>query len=910
VGQVLSLFIFGGLMAMRNHFVLYAVILTALCMSTICGCGNSNSPVSPDPASLDRVVEAHSGRLLLGMFHASFDPMACEFEVTPLRSSEFTVNITQFLQPPVTPVNNVYLSLDPTSDIFNGYLVFDMTIRHPFMGFDKFHGFDFRTIFYGDGSGTLSYDDSAVYSVEGETMLLNADGYTRWWNWQEFTGNNTIFGANQGTYAPPNQCTTTINGYKLFCDDLDLDEPVSSLDPETRGIFMATPGLNTRKFKVQFKMDGGMPVFDFNYSIDTSWDQPVDSFAPLYPPEAFPPHANCAEAYQISVTDTGSTAWYVSDGDCGGWLELEIEVFDWQSRSNPDGMAGELAGLWLDGEPFTDPVDILALASDPLPGGITSSIYQVEINSLNLTHSGLNEVWVIAENTDPDNYEPNLPIDPSPWTFPDSPLAAYFRTAVIISDQQPEQNPLVHSIDPDEGEVDATIDVIVAGLYFGDGCQVELRESGSPTPWIIDGAGEFWVDATEVECSFDLTGAPTGFYDVAVINPSLLEGVLPSGFEVTSSGPEDVIYVDDSNITGIEDGTMANPYDTIHEGLFNSSPGWEVWVDDSGIPYDGEILLVSGVVLKSVNWDISDGGDMATILQDNNLPAVIGADDATIDGFIINGHRYGIDCNGTSPRILNCSIINLRHSDCTGIWIRNGSYPYLENVGISDLNNNTDYGYATFWGIKVENCDQDGDNRVIIEHATVHNMFSSDILGLGGGYCWPHGILISDSDGAIVRNCIVHDITGGNYHEVYGIRVADSANVELVNNTIHDIEQTFYYGIAFGLHISNCTDLDSRNNIIYRVKKSGGFQDAYGVYQTGSTYSFEYNDVFDCTTGLYQGLTPGTGCITGNPEFVDPGNDYHLDTGSPCIDTGDPSIFDTDSSISDMGAYGGPFGDW
>lgn len=895
---------------MRNHWLIFTVIIAALCTSIVAGCGGSNSPVTPYTIDSDRTIESHSGHVLLGMYHAMYDPVASEFDVIPLRAAEFTVNITQFLQPPVIPVNYVYLSLDPTSDIFNGYLVFDMTIRHPFMGYDKFHGFDFRTIFYSNGSGALAYDGSAVYPVEGETMLLNADGYTRWWNWQEFIGNNTIFGANQGYYAPPNHCTATINGFKLFCDDLDLEGPVSSLDPTDRAIFRATPGLNSRKFKVQFKMDGGMPVFDFNYSIDTSWAAPVDDFAPEYPPEAYPPDANCAEAYQVSVTDTGSTAWYSHDGDTGGWLDLEIEVFDWQAMFNTDGMNGEVAGLWLDGDLFTDPVDVLALAPDPLAGGITSSIYQVEIYGLNLTHSGLNEVWVIAENSDPNNYEPNLPIDPSPWTFPESPLAAYFRTSVNISDHQPEQNPIVHAIDPNEGEVDTTLDVIVTGLYFIDGCQVELRESGSPTPWIIEGTDEFWVDATQVECSLDLTDAPPGYYDVAVINPSMLEGVLPSGFEVTTSGPEDIIYVDDSNITGIEDGTMANPYDTIHEGLFNSIPGWEVWVDDSGNPYDGQVLLVPDVVLKSVNWDNSDGGDMATIQENSNLPAVIGADDATIDGFIIDGHRCGIECNGTSPRILNCRIINLRYSDCTGIWIRNGSFPYLENVEVYDLNNNTDYGYATFWGIKVENCDQVGDDRVIIEHATVHKVFSSDIHPLGGSYCWPHGILISGSDGAIVRNCIVHDITGGNYHEVYGIRVADSTNVELVNNTIHDIEKTFYYGIAYGLHISNCTDLDARNNIIYRVRRTGGFQSAYGVHQSGSTYSFEYNDVFDCTTGLYQGLTPGAGCISANPDFVDPGTDYHLDTGSPCIDTGDPSIFDTDSSTSDMGAYGGPGGDW
>ena len=90
----------------------------------------------------------------------------------------------------------------------------------------------------------------------------------------------------------------------------------------------------------------------------------------------------------------------------------------------------------------------------------------------------------------------------------------------------------------------------------------------------------------------------------------------------------------------------------------------------------------------------------------------------------------------------------------------------------------------------------------------------------------------------------------------------------------------------------------------------GYYQTAYGVYQSNSTYSFEYSDVYDCTSGNYSGVTAGVGCISANPLYVNAGTDFHLGTGSPCINTGDPSIYDTDSSQSDMGAYGGPGGDW
>lgn len=40
--------------------------------------------------------------------------------------------------------------------------------------------------------------------------------------------------------------------------------------------------------------------------------------------------------------------------------------------------------------------------------------------------------------------------------------------------------------------------------------------------------------------------------------------------------------------------------------------------------------------------------------------------------------------------------------------------------------------------------------------------------------------------------------------------------------------------------------------------------------------------------------------------------DFHLQPGSPCIDAGnpDPQYNDPDGSRNDMGAYGGPGGDW
>ena len=72
--------------------------------------------------------------------------------------------------------------------------------------------------------------------------------------------------------------------------------------------------------------------------------------------------------------------------------------------------------------------------------------------------------------------------------------------------------------------------------------------------------------------------------------------------------------------------------------------------------------------------------------------------------------------------------------------------------------------------------------------------------------------------------------------------------------------------------------------------------------------------LFDWSTfsNIQDGLE-GEGNMNIDPLFTDPENgDYHLQGTSPCIDAGNPDseYNDTDGSRNNMGAYGGPGGNW
>jgi len=506
--------------------------VTLLTCLIFISCAGSNNPVTSQldnlTGSRDITTLGQSSHQFWGYWNVSIDPDTLEIDAVPLRSAEFTCNVTQFMQPPSQPTHQISFTVLAGSDPVNGYFEVDVTLRHPFPGINQYRGFDVKGLLISDGSYALQHDTTATYGGPGDTQLMNADGHSRWWNPTEFTTFGTIFGYTPGGLAPPVFPTATINPYKYFTDSIEYDEPVWSIETGDRGTFPTDPGIYTRPYFIQFAMDGSTVEFNFNYAVDASWELPDPDGAPDYDVDSYPLSANSAEPYCISVADIGSNAYYIAPDDFGGNLNLAVTVYDWQSVQNPGGLPAELSALWLDSPVLTTPVDILSTATI-LPDGPTSSVFEVSIGSLNLTQSGDEPMFVIAETSDGFGYEPQI-AGGDMFDHPDAILSSYFQTSVTILDNGGGA-PIVTSIDPNEGfSGEVLIDVLVGGENFANGAQVELRHDTWDTieadNEVMSGAG------TLITCDIDLDLAGSGLWDVVVINPDLLEGMLEDGFTV------------------------------------------------------------------------------------------------------------------------------------------------------------------------------------------------------------------------------------------------------------------------------------------------------------------------------------------------------------------------------------------
>ena len=297
-----------------------AIVATLIIMLTV-GCSWGSIVAPPDAAAIPRgTSQSLSDHSLWGLWQGVIDQSTETIDFTQLRTSAFHLNALPFLEPP--PL--VHLTLESLE--FNGNIIeADIGLRHPFLSLTEFTGFDVCGIFITNGSVSGFTSPDILMAGDGDTRLLNPDGYSRWWNPAEFPINlGTIDSYNDGLLGAPYSYAyfnSTLNGYKYFSDELQPDDPVSAAKPSARGVFSAGQK-NVRHYTIEIGSEGLI----FNYAIDACWQFPSGS-PPYSVPDSFGQVANRPEAWNISVTVTENSLW--NDGnENGGHFELLIDVYD------------------------------------------------------------------------------------------------------------------------------------------------------------------------------------------------------------------------------------------------------------------------------------------------------------------------------------------------------------------------------------------------------------------------------------------------------------------------------------------------------------------------------------------------------------------------------------------------------
>jgi len=173
----------------------------------------------------------------------------------------------------------------------------------------------------------------------------------------------------------------------------------------------------------------------------------------------------------------------------------------------------------------------------------------------------------------------------------------------------------------------------------------------------------------------------------------------------------------------------------------------------------------------------------------------------------------------------------------------------------------------------------------------------NNIILFTGSYNPGEGISIGAPRRVVINNNLISGFT-------------DNIFIDSPQDTVIIINNILNYQFVVGGYPAS---INAGNNR-FKVRNVILARNKYAIIASGSP-KIDYNIFWKNQKNLI-GVTYGDSDIVADPMFVkdtiptaDGNYDFHLQAYSPAIDKGDPNNLDLDGSRSDIGMYGGPFGE-
>ncbi len=490
---------------MFRSTIISLVFILALTFMVSCS-GEGGNVIAPDKGERDVVAAEEPGNTVcLGLWQFVADKATGEADLVQLRSADKIINVLGFMEPPpLTAMDLDWPNLN--IDFPNGTVDVGVIFTHP-INDAVFTGFDVRGVVFGPD-------------------VTNADGLTIIPSPEFFKG--VPFGYQDGLLGAPDNYVNYegLAGYKYYCDSIGADEDLAEFFSDTdnlanRGCFSAGMQL-MRNYHLDWN-DVSHNFLIFNYAIYANYNWPVGAM-PWDVDDWDISTANSAEAFCCSVTELANYL-YFGGGSGGGDISLQVEAWDWQ---------GDISDVTVES---CDGIIIPQTSYDvgSLPGCTSkSNIYEFYAVPGIPTQTG--DLDILITVTDNKTFGECWFLDLLPTSHSKYGKKVYncfiYTTTVI---ECPE--PIITSIDPDNGWVDATLDdIIINGKDFvaGPSWDARLKKAGETD---IVGTDVHFINLTTITVDFYLGGVATGQWDVVVTNGCGVEGTSAGLFEVVCQTP-------------------------------------------------------------------------------------------------------------------------------------------------------------------------------------------------------------------------------------------------------------------------------------------------------------------------------------------------------------------------------------